>query len=76
MSAAPHVVLRPLAVTDRDRLLTWRNFPEIARWMYSDHAISAEEHARWFTKTNNDTTYNTCTGTNRTNQTCHTRVIW
>jgi UDP-4-amino-4,6-dideoxy-N-acetyl-beta-L-altrosamine N-acetyltransferase len=46
--SAPHVVLRPLEAADRDRLLAWRNLPEIARWMYSDHRIGAEEHARWF----------------------------
>jgi len=45
---APSVILRPLEAADRDRLLAWRNQPEIARWMYSDHAISAQEHARWF----------------------------
>jgi len=45
---APHVVLRPLETADRERLLAWRNLPEIARWMYSDHKIGAEEHARWF----------------------------
>src|SRR5207302_5934831 len=44
---APHVVLRPLETADRERLLAWRNLPEIARWMYSDHKIGAEEHARW-----------------------------
>jgi UDP-4-amino-4,6-dideoxy-N-acetyl-beta-L-altrosamine N-acetyltransferase len=48
VSGAPNVVLRPLAAGDRDRLLAWRNQPEVARWMYSDHAIAAEEHARWF----------------------------
>ena len=48
MSAAPRVVLRPLAAEDRDRVREWRNLPEIARWMYSDHAISSAEHARWF----------------------------
>jgi UDP-4-amino-4,6-dideoxy-N-acetyl-beta-L-altrosamine N-acetyltransferase len=48
MSAAPTVVLRPLEAADSDRLLAWRNLPEIARWMYSDHAISPDEHARWF----------------------------
>ena len=48
MSAAPHVVLRPLADGDHDRLLAWRNQPEIARWMYSDHPIGAQEHAGWF----------------------------
>ena len=48
MSAAPDVGMRPLAAEDRDRLLAWRNQPEVARWMYSDHLISADEHARWF----------------------------
>jgi UDP-4-amino-4,6-dideoxy-N-acetyl-beta-L-altrosamine N-acetyltransferase len=48
MSAAPQVRLRPLTAGDSDRLLAWRNAPEIARWMYSDHLITPEEHARWF----------------------------
>jgi UDP-4-amino-4,6-dideoxy-N-acetyl-beta-L-altrosamine N-acetyltransferase len=48
VSGASHVVLRPLEAGDRDRLLAWRNLPEIARWMYSDHVITPEEHARWF----------------------------
>ena len=48
MSGAPHVALRPLAPGDSDRLLAWRNLPEVARWMYSDHAIGPDEHARWF----------------------------
>ncbi|HZZ66868.1 MAG TPA: UDP-4-amino-4,6-dideoxy-N-acetyl-beta-L-altrosamine N-acetyltransferase [Phenylobacterium sp.] len=45
--SAPSVTLRPLESGDSDRLLTWRNLPEIARWMYSDHAITPDEHARW-----------------------------
>ncbi len=48
MSSSPPVVLRPLRNDDRAQLLAWRNLPEIARWMYSDHAISSDEHARWF----------------------------
>jgi UDP-4-amino-4,6-dideoxy-N-acetyl-beta-L-altrosamine N-acetyltransferase len=48
MSAAPQVVMRPLEAGDRERLLAWRNLPEIARWMYSDRVIAPEEHARWF----------------------------
>jgi UDP-4-amino-4,6-dideoxy-N-acetyl-beta-L-altrosamine N-acetyltransferase len=48
MSGAPKVAMRPLAVSDRDRLLAWRNQPEVARWMYSDHLIAPQEHARWF----------------------------
>ncbi|MBS0334355.1 MAG: UDP-4-amino-4,6-dideoxy-N-acetyl-beta-L-altrosamine N-acetyltransferase [Proteobacteria bacterium] len=46
--SAPRVILRDLAAGDRDRLLAWRNQPEVARWMYSDHEISTAEHARWF----------------------------
>ncbi len=36
---------RPATAT---RLFAWRNLPEVARWMYSAHAISPEEHGRWF----------------------------
>lgn len=42
------VSLRKLAADDRDRLLAWRNSPDVAAYMYSDHAITAEEHGRWF----------------------------
>ncbi|HVY33311.1 MAG TPA: UDP-4-amino-4,6-dideoxy-N-acetyl-beta-L-altrosamine N-acetyltransferase [Caulobacteraceae bacterium] len=42
------VVLRTLQPDDKDRLLAWRNSPEVSAYMYSDHAISPEEHARWF----------------------------
>ena len=48
MSRAPVVVLRPLDTGDSDRLLAWRNQPEIAAWMYADHVISPDEHERWF----------------------------
>jgi UDP-4-amino-4,6-dideoxy-N-acetyl-beta-L-altrosamine N-acetyltransferase len=45
---APRVELRALRPEDRDRLLAWRTSPAVAPYMYSDHAIGAEEHARWF----------------------------
>lgn len=45
---APLVTLRDLRPDDRDQLLAWRNAPEVAAYMYSDHQIGAEEHARWF----------------------------
>ena len=45
---APKVSLRPLGDDDSDRLLAWRNSPEVAAYMYADHPISLEEHARWF----------------------------
>lgn len=40
--------LRPVDETDRDRLLTWRNDPTVAAFMYSDHPIGRAEHDRWF----------------------------
>lgn len=42
------VTLRHLTEGDRERLLVWRNSPAVAPYMYSDHQIMPEEHARWF----------------------------
>jgi UDP-4-amino-4,6-dideoxy-N-acetyl-beta-L-altrosamine N-acetyltransferase len=41
------VALRPLTVADSERVYAWRNSPEVSAYMYTDHAISPEEHARW-----------------------------
>lgn len=41
------VHLRRLRAEDSARVLAWRNSPEVAAYMYSDHAIGADEHARW-----------------------------
>lgn len=46
--ATPQVELRPLRANDKDRLLVWRNSPEVAAYMYADHQISEAEHERWF----------------------------
>jgi UDP-4-amino-4,6-dideoxy-N-acetyl-beta-L-altrosamine N-acetyltransferase len=45
---APAVALRPLLPEDKDRLLAWRNSPGVAAFMYTDHEIGRDEHARWF----------------------------
>lgn len=42
------VRLRPLEARDSERVMGWRNQPDIRRWMYTDHVIAPEEHARWF----------------------------
>ena len=42
------VELRALSDDDNERLFAWRNTPEVAAYMYTDHRISPEEHARWF----------------------------
>jgi UDP-4-amino-4,6-dideoxy-N-acetyl-beta-L-altrosamine N-acetyltransferase len=48
------VALRPMALGDILRVREWRNMPEISAYMYSDHVISEEEHARWFGNAIND----------------------
>jgi UDP-4-amino-4,6-dideoxy-N-acetyl-beta-L-altrosamine N-acetyltransferase len=50
------VSMRPMALGDILRVREWRNLPEIAAYMYTDHQISEEEHARWFGNAINDPT--------------------
>lgn len=42
------VRLRRLAEADSARVLAWRNSPEVAAYMYTDHLIGPAEHDRWF----------------------------
>jgi UDP-4-amino-4,6-dideoxy-N-acetyl-beta-L-altrosamine N-acetyltransferase len=44
----PEVDLRTLEPADSERLYAWRNSPEVAAFMYTDHLIRPEEHAKWF----------------------------
>jgi UDP-4-amino-4,6-dideoxy-N-acetyl-beta-L-altrosamine N-acetyltransferase len=48
------ISLRPLRVDDGDMVRAWRNQPHVAAMMYTDHAISAEEHGRWLAATLTD----------------------
>lgn len=48
------IAMRPMALADIIRVREWRNLPEISAYMYSDHVISEEEHARWFGNAIND----------------------
>ncbi|HUO87273.1 MAG TPA: UDP-4-amino-4,6-dideoxy-N-acetyl-beta-L-altrosamine N-acetyltransferase [Thermoanaerobaculia bacterium] len=49
MTGEPNgVALRPLALADILTVRRWRNDPDVARYMYSDHEIGEAEHARWF----------------------------
>jgi UDP-4-amino-4,6-dideoxy-N-acetyl-beta-L-altrosamine N-acetyltransferase len=43
------VALRPLTEDDRDRVLAWRNSPEVSAYMYTDAVIAPADHARWLT---------------------------
>jgi UDP-4-amino-4,6-dideoxy-N-acetyl-beta-L-altrosamine N-acetyltransferase len=40
--------LRAVGPEDSQRLLDWRNRPEVSAYMYTDHLIAPDEHARWF----------------------------
>jgi UDP-4-amino-4,6-dideoxy-N-acetyl-beta-L-altrosamine N-acetyltransferase len=42
------IALRDLRPDDEPVLLRWRNLPEVARYMYSDHQITPAEHGEWF----------------------------
>ena len=45
---APTVTLRDLTPEDSDRIHAWRNSEAVRAFMYTDHLIAPEEHARWF----------------------------
>lgn len=53
---APRVDLRPLESGDAGRVLAWRNSPDVRAYMYTDHVISPDEHARWFAGIEGDET--------------------
>lgn len=47
-------LLRTMTTEDLERVLAWRNHPDIRRYMYTQHEISPEEHHRWFEKASLD----------------------
>lgn len=46
--------LRPMAVSDLEMVLGWRNHPKVRCFMYTTHEISLNEHRNWFEKTRAD----------------------
>ncbi|MBN1661427.1 MAG: UDP-4-amino-4,6-dideoxy-N-acetyl-beta-L-altrosamine N-acetyltransferase [Anaerolineae bacterium] len=42
------IQLRDVQSKDKELLRQWRNKPEVSKYMYTDHHITAEEHDRWF----------------------------
>ncbi len=48
MSAPPSTTLRRAVDADAATILRWRNHPEVRRVMFTEHEISAAEHARWW----------------------------
>jgi UDP-4-amino-4,6-dideoxy-N-acetyl-beta-L-altrosamine N-acetyltransferase len=37
-----------MTADDADRTFAWRNLPQVAAFMYTDHRITPSEHATWF----------------------------
>ena len=44
------VTLRPMTAADGDTVLAWRNSEAVAPYMYSEHVITADEHAAWLAR--------------------------
>lgn len=44
------VTLRRVTHADSAALLAWRNAPDVRAFMYTDHVIAPDEHARWFAR--------------------------
>lgn len=49
-------ILRDIQPEDKDMIFRWRNLPEVAEYMYTDHEISYQEHEQWFDGIQKDTT--------------------
>lgn len=39
---------------DLERVLIWRNQPDVRRYMYTQHEITMGEHSRWFDRVSQD----------------------
>ena len=48
MADSPKAALRDLTDADKDRILAWRNSPDVRAYMYTDHVIAPHEHDRWW----------------------------
>ena len=46
--------VRRMSEEDLVLVLSWRNHPEVRRYMYTQHEISLEEHTRWFARASHD----------------------
>lgn len=47
-------LIRRMNAGDLERVLRWRNHPNVRCYMYTQHEIGLEEHARWFANASRD----------------------
>jgi UDP-4-amino-4,6-dideoxy-N-acetyl-beta-L-altrosamine N-acetyltransferase len=50
------IALRDIRPGDKEKIRNWRNLPEVAKYLYTDHYITAEEHEKWFASIFDDPT--------------------
>ena len=50
------VELTRISKEDESSLRIWRNDPAVSQWMYTNHEISVDEHAAWFSSMLSDAT--------------------
>ena len=46
--------IRPMVHADLELVLTWRNHPNVRRYMYTQHEITLAEHQSWFERSLRD----------------------
>ena len=51
-----HFLIRSMTEDDLPMVLTWRNHPEVRRFMLTQHEISMTEHLQWFNRVAHDST--------------------
>ena len=54
MALNPEKAVRRMTSADLDRVLRWRNRPEVRACMFTRDEISAQEHQRWFAAADSD----------------------
>lgn len=50
------IELKDMTQDDIEMVRNWRNSPDVARYMYTEDQITAEQQQRWFDKIKNDLT--------------------
>lgn len=42
------IFLRPMVLSDAEKIVEWRNNEKILKWMFKKNKISIEEHLKWY----------------------------
>ncbi|WP_280040577.1 UDP-4-amino-4,6-dideoxy-N-acetyl-beta-L-altrosamine N-acetyltransferase [Pseudomonas sp. Hg5Tf] len=50
----PKYKVRVMTSDDLERVLLWRNHPDVRRFMFTQHEISLDEHSQWFGRASKD----------------------